>query len=484
MAIERWELLMSTHPDSFLLKIRGPKTDVDEIVRQHPKICQDVHEIHEDLFQWTIFVVDASLSDRLSLQNTVMTLAEEFSKNQPSDELSDVLEKLTGVLENMDLVSQPPEKPAVVPPIVRSDPTTDQEHPIPKHTPETPPNQGNKSPLPKINIPLETKKPIFQAPPLPATGEGKKQPLVRPVNMPSLNLFLKPKTSNLSSPPETTTNSKPTAPPPPIKMDLVKGLTRFEATDPSPTPPPQETPKQTPPKEVFKWQTPVKKEEAPPPLIEQETGPARMIMTPFGPSLETDKTDSPMTVKINEEPRETTPTPPPAVEEVGTKTPPVVYNEERASSPPVSPVRELPENPSAELSPNGEEKVSFCIFYSEGTDDIKNRFCHLLQETAHRVLGRSKKITILKEITTAFTPETAMDWVWNSRTLQADGFFVIHPKDLTGDFLRDLPMDAEAAGLLCLLVSETDAQSPLKLIEILTQLTLVKRRKRLKPHAQ
>lgn len=42
MSIERWEMLLSTRADSYLLKIRGPREDVEKIVQAHPDVCGEI----------------------------------------------------------------------------------------------------------------------------------------------------------------------------------------------------------------------------------------------------------------------------------------------------------------------------------------------------------------------------------------------------------------------------------------------------------
>jgi hypothetical protein len=79
MSIERWEMLLSTRADSYLLKIRGPREDVEKIVQTHPDVCGEVQEITDDTFQWAVFVVDAPLKERLAIQNLVMSMTRDPS---------------------------------------------------------------------------------------------------------------------------------------------------------------------------------------------------------------------------------------------------------------------------------------------------------------------------------------------------------------------------------------------------------------------
>ena len=101
MAIERWEMLLSSRADSYLLKIRGPREDAERIVHAHASVCGEIQEISDDVFQWAIFVVDAPLAERLAIQNLVMSITVDPSGRRASAELGNVLDGLSGALEGL-----------------------------------------------------------------------------------------------------------------------------------------------------------------------------------------------------------------------------------------------------------------------------------------------------------------------------------------------------------------------------------------------
>src|SRR6185503_11168138 len=112
MAIERWELLLSSKEDRYLLKLRGDKADVDRLVRAHSNVCHEPQPIGDPVYQWVIFVVGASFAERLAIQNQIIAMSSaqlqsagrtpaggDLSANLSNvlNELSSVLEELTGL---------------------------------------------------------------------------------------------------------------------------------------------------------------------------------------------------------------------------------------------------------------------------------------------------------------------------------------------------------------------------------------------------
>lgn len=214
MAIERWELSPSSHPDRYLLKIRGDRADVDQVVRAYARICQEPREMGDPVYQWVVFVVGASLNERLALQDHLRGLvsppAEDAAAAVSVDlsgvlaELNMVLEGLTGLTEEeqahvakkMQQIQQreaeqaaaqssaPPPSPSVPPPApplpaVREAPSPAPDPaPKPPVKPEVPPPAPARQPLPRFapdtNLPPASTAPA-QAPapeaarPVPAT---------------------------------------------------------------------------------------------------------------------------------------------------------------------------------------------------------------------------------------------------------------------------------------------------------------------------
>jgi len=108
VSIERWELVPSSRADRYLLRVRGDRAEVDAIVRAYSRVCEEPREISDPVFQWAIYVVDATLNERLAIQDQLrnrMTRSTEPSLVAPVDlsgvlaELSLVLEELTGLTD-------------------------------------------------------------------------------------------------------------------------------------------------------------------------------------------------------------------------------------------------------------------------------------------------------------------------------------------------------------------------------------------------
>src|ERR1041385_3398073 len=102
MAIDRWNLLLSSKPDRYLLKIRGDRHDVDKIVQAHQRVCHEPQEINATAYHWVVFVVDPSLNERLAIQNQLLSLVSQTgTKKEISSDLSNVLSELSMVLEQL-----------------------------------------------------------------------------------------------------------------------------------------------------------------------------------------------------------------------------------------------------------------------------------------------------------------------------------------------------------------------------------------------
>jgi hypothetical protein len=185
MAIQRWEMLLSAQTDCYLLKIQGDRVDVDKILLAHPKSCQSVQEISGDVFQWVIFVVDAPLAERLSIQNQVLSLTKDTSGSTPSDELVDILEGLSGALEDLTNLTEE-EHVFVMNKMARlgaqAAPGTIPQSPLksPGQTPPATPSPGayppGGVPLPRITIPARPGNPTPPRPSFAPNGQTPANP--------------------------------------------------------------------------------------------------------------------------------------------------------------------------------------------------------------------------------------------------------------------------------------------------------------------
>lgn len=101
MAIEKWELLPSAKADRYLLKVRGDRADLEKVLQAHGRVCQEPREISDPVYQWAVFVVGASLNDRLALQDDLRKrVARPAAPAAPAPvDLSGVLAELKMVLD-------------------------------------------------------------------------------------------------------------------------------------------------------------------------------------------------------------------------------------------------------------------------------------------------------------------------------------------------------------------------------------------------
>lgn len=298
MAIERWEMLLSSRADSYLLKIRGPREDAERIVHAHSTVCGDIQEITDDVFQWAIFVVDAPLSERLAIQNLVMSITVDPSGRRASEELGNVLDGLSGALEGLTNLSDdeqaflmkkmaqvqgsqgqvkgpllPPDKPSPARPAGSPEkpkppatvfPGGGAPQPLPQRSVPGAPTQ-NSAPAP-MPIPMKAPPPPAQKPPVPPMGPG--------VSMPAKGLGI-PKMPPVSPVPGTPIPAKsagiPTPPLPPIKPPA-PAIVR-------PVPPPPPMPAVPPPA-----QKPISPQVSVPPVMKPPPPPPPKPAAPPPPS--------------------------------------------------------------------------------------------------------------------------------------------------------------------------------------------------------
>ncbi len=199
MSIDRWEMLLSSKSDRYLLKIRGDKADVDKLVRAHQHVCHEPQEIRDLVYQWVVFVVDANLNERLAIQNQLLSMVRHpttttaaAKKELDGDlsnvisELSNVLEELTGltdeeearVMEKVQEIQRREAQSVDVlppPPVTFRSPfadisdaiakTTETQSPTPPPPPPSPPTPPPPPPKPVEEPPIPAEIPIPFAPP-------------------------------------------------------------------------------------------------------------------------------------------------------------------------------------------------------------------------------------------------------------------------------------------------------------------------------
>jgi hypothetical protein len=104
MSIERWDLSPSAQPDRYILKVRGDRAALDRLVQTYARVCQEPREIADPVYQWAVYVVGATLNERLAIQDELRELAAPHRPSAPpadTVDLSGVLSELTMVLESL-----------------------------------------------------------------------------------------------------------------------------------------------------------------------------------------------------------------------------------------------------------------------------------------------------------------------------------------------------------------------------------------------
>lgn len=116
MTVERWDMSPSSMPDRYVLKVRGERADVDKLVRAFGRVCQEVRELADPVYQWAVIIIGATLSERLSIQDQMREMARpavaQAPKPTPVSDLTGVLAELSMVLG--DLTSLTAEEQAFV----------------------------------------------------------------------------------------------------------------------------------------------------------------------------------------------------------------------------------------------------------------------------------------------------------------------------------------------------------------------------------
>jgi hypothetical protein len=491
-------MLLSAQADSYLLKIQGDRTDVDRIVQAHAAVCQNVQEISEDTFQWAIFVVGATLAEKLAIQNQVMSLTTDEEGKKPSDSLLDVIEGLSGALQDLTNLTDdeqayvmnkmarmgqasaalpqggaraasggapspagvhPPAGPLA--PRAPSAPGESPGQPVPGKMPSPPgqplppvpgftpgrvapqPIPGRVmpgTPLPTVSIPGglpgSPSGPgiVRPAQPPKSFGPAVPQTPLPPVNLPKVNFPGVPSAPKLAPPAPTTAPIDPPHPPAPPTQTAPAPI--VAPTERTPVPPPPEiSPGLTPSPEI---------------IIEKRAEP---VSPPRVEPL------AATTAKTQESPSPAVP--PPSVE-----LPPLME-----IKPP------LPAETPASPAPKQEEgQIQAAIFYPAEGDEWKSKFLNTLSDIA---LKKSKKPTHFKINASVAGPisfENSAEWIWKSKTSGSDIFFVILPPDLGSDLMEPVVAEAESAGLRCFLVPQSEIQSKLLYMDLMVELMMFKKR--------
>lgn len=481
MAIQRWEMLQSAQADCYLLKIQGDREDVDRILQTHPRSCQNVQELSGDIFQWVVFVVDAPLSERLSIQNQVMSLTNDKMGEKPSEELLGILDGLSSALQ--DLTNLTDDEQAFVMNKMARMGTPTPPLSVPNATPTIPPKVPGQpaappspyppagSPLPRVTLPgrpgspLPPKMPTVPMGPAPVTpgkpGVGLPLPspgpipnIVRPV-MPPRSFPGAPQGAPklpgvpLPNPMPPIAMPKVTPPPPPPVPKIV-----IPAAPPPPVPPPLPIPlTQKPVVENVVSET-----QKIPPATLPGTDEVSKTIEAIGTVL-----SAPLI-----EPLAFTPPPPvaaPPKPEIEPPAPPATLVEPVAPPSPPPPVK---------TEDNAALRIS--VFYPTGQEPVMNHFLATLTEVAQKKSKRPTAFQVALSVPTEVVLENSTEWIWKAKTSGSDIFFVILPEGMGSETMDPLVGEATSAGLRCFLVPQIEVGSKLLYMDLMVELMMFKRR--------
>ncbi|MBP9699602.1 MAG: hypothetical protein KBD85_06245, partial [Elusimicrobia bacterium] len=491
MAIRRWEMLLSAQADSYLLKIQGDRTDVDRIVQAHSTVCQNVQEISEDTFQWAIFVVGATLAEKLAIQNQVMSLTTDAEGKKPSDSLLDVIEGLSGALQDltnltddeqayvMNKMARMGQASAAIPlggattAPAAAPPSTGVRPPTVPSAPRAPgvPGGGPGQPLPG-KMPSAPGQPL---PPVPGFTPGRvvPQPIpgrvtpgtpLPPVSIPG-GLPGSPSSPGIVRPVQPPKSIGPAVPQTPLPPVILPKVT-FPGV-PSASKPAQPTAPPTAP--IDSPRPPA----APVPAASLTPTVSPIEKPPLSSRPEISPAPTPPAEVVIEKRAE--PVLSPRVEPLAA---PTVKPQEPitpAVAPPsleLSPLMEIKPPPPVATSPGANAKqeegqIQAAIFYPTEGEEWKSQFLNTLGDIA---LKKSKKPTHFKINASVAGPisfENSAEWIWKSKTSGADIFFVILPPHLGSDLMEPVVAEAESAGLRCFLVPQSEIQSKLLYMDLM-----------------
>lgn len=489
MAIQRWEMLLSAQADCYLLKIQGDRVDVDRILQSHPQTCQSFQEISGDIFQWVIFIVDAPLSERLAIQNQVMSLTNDTTGEKPSEELLGILDGLSSAIQ--DLTNLTDDEQAFVmnkmarmgtpaPPLGAPPPTAPNPLQVPGRPPTPPgtyPPAG--TPLPRVTIPgrlgspLPPKSPSVPMGPGPAMPgkPGVGTPLPSPGPIPNIVRPVMPPRSFPGTPPGGPKMSGVPLPNPmpPIPMPKI-------------TPPPPPVPKNVAPATPSPLLPPTPIPEPQKPAVENILSETQKIQPTKPRELieESKKIDTIVSIISTPliEPLAFTPPPaaaPPAKLEIELSAPPSAPTEPVVPPPPSVAVEPAP--PSVKTEDSAALRLS--IFYPTGQESVMNHFLTTLTEVAQKKSKRPTAFQVALSVPTEVALENSTEWIWKAKTSGSDIFFVILPEGVGSEIMDPLVGEALSAGLRCFIVPQSEVASKLLYMDLMVELMMFKRRIRL-----
>jgi hypothetical protein len=423
MVIERWELAPSSRPDRYLLKVRGDRADVDRVVALYPRVCQEPREMGDPVYQWAVYVVDATLNERLAIQDHLRSQVarppESSAPARPSVDLSGVLAELSLVLEGLtDLTEE------------------EQAHVAKKMQ----------------AIQEKAAAPAVPAEPAPAPAAG-----APPATDPSLDILkgvfsatlpptAPPPAAPPPSPPAAVPPSRPVEPPP-----VRPAVPAVPPPPPRPAEPPstpvRPAPGESRPPEPAKPAPPPSVPAAPPPPPAPTPPPPKPAVAP-----------APAPVAAEPPPKPAAPRP--AV----------------PAAPPPSPVSVAPPPPPPADVPPEQLLRTGWVFPPEAAA-AKEECLKKLTEVARTKAKKPLVVFPVFSLESAVSDAAADSWIRAARDTAADVTFVILPPEVLSDYLEQASARAKQAGTAFILVPQAEVASRLLYVDLMVELMLVKRRK-------
>jgi hypothetical protein len=99
MPIERWEMIPSSHPNRYIIRLACPREDAEGLVQAFPHLCTGPREMSDPVYKWGIMVEGASLNERLAIQDKLRATV---APSEPAPMRGDI--DLSGVLAELSMV--------------------------------------------------------------------------------------------------------------------------------------------------------------------------------------------------------------------------------------------------------------------------------------------------------------------------------------------------------------------------------------------
>lgn len=199
--------------------------------------------------------------------------------------------------------------------------------------------------------------------------------------------------------------------------------------------------------------------------------------TPPAPPAAPKAADGPMEIVLNFDAASVKAGPPPAPPAAAPETPaeaPEPSVPEPIQMPQVQTVADLPVVAS---DVPDDQLLKATIFFPAGGEASMRKFLGSLMEIAQK---KAKKPIFVKTMLAQVSPiaaENVTEWIWTTKSADAECFFVILPPEMLADFMEPTVMEARQSGLHCFLIPQGEIVSRLLYVDLMVELMLIKRKK-------